>query len=94
MWKWREYKGEHFRKFALRLKKEHLWHRFIVLEYYFRFYTNPNNTTKMLIEFYKNENGDCYIPKEHLAYDQCRGTYFDGTNYDIKLSEFCKHYKI
>ena len=93
----REYKGELFRKFALKLKKEHLWHKFFVLEYYFRFYTNPNNSTARLIEFYKNKNDDAILLKEWFKNSKethCDGTFFENTDCDIKLSEFYKHYKL
>ena len=32
-----------FRKFALKLKRERLWNRFRILEYYFHIYTTESN---------------------------------------------------
>jgi len=97
----REYKGELFRKFALKLKKERLWQKFIILEYYFRFYSNLENNLIRLYEFIKNENND-----EVLLLDWFKGkkkgrygSYLDSmlfSEYDryILLSDFYKHYKV
>lgn len=90
----REYKGEMFRKFALKLKKERLWNRFIILEYYFRFYTNPENNLKCLYDYIKNKNEDCIMRKEWFNDEGGRGTHFDLSNYDILLKDFFKHYKV
>ena len=90
----REYKGEMFRKFALKLKKEGLWQRFIITEYYLRFYSNPMNNLNTLIDCYKNENDDYILYKSFFDLEDCRGSYFDGINEDIKLSEFFRHYKV
>ena len=97
----REYKGEMFRKFALKLKKEGLWQKFIVLEYYFRFYSNLENSLIRLYRYLKNENND-----EVLSLDWVKGkekgrygSYLDSmlfSEYDrqILLSDFYKHYKV
>ncbi len=90
----REYKGEMFRKFALKLKKERLWNRFIILEYYFRFYINPQNSLKCLYDYIKNKNEDGIMRKEWFNDEGGRGTHFDLSNYDILLKDFFKHYKV
>lgn len=97
----REYKGEMFRKFALKLKKEGLWQKFIILEYYFRFYSNVENNLITLYKYLKNEDND-----EVLLLDWVKGkekgrhgSYLDSmlfSEYDkhILLSDFYKHYKV
>lgn len=89
----RQYKGELYRKFCLKLKKDKLFAKFLVLEYYFRFYNNPENNIKMIYDYILNKD------KKSIMYGSWfknggRGTYLDGTDKDILLSEFFKHYKV
>lgn len=97
----REYKGEMYRKFALKLKKDGLWQRFIIAEYYFRFYVNPENSLIDIYNYIKDEKKDNILPlkwfrgKERGRY----GSYLDNmliSDYDINvlLSDFFKHYKV
>ena len=94
----RDYKGELFRKFALKLKKERLWNRFCLLEYYFRFYSSQTNSLYLIYEYIKDEENKAIMPKEW--FDRCGkykdycSTYFTNSDSDIKLSDFFKHYKV
>lgn len=94
----RDYKSEVFRKFALKLKKEKLWNKFCLLEYYFKFYTLPTNSLVAIYEYIKNEKNDSIMPKEWFdkfgKYKDYTGTYFTNIDRDITLSEFFEHYKL
>jgi hypothetical protein len=99
--KLREYKGKMYRKFALKLKKEGLWQKFTILEYYFRFYTNPSNSLLELYKYIKNENNIEILPLRWFrGCEKGRyGTYLDNmliSDYDetVLLSDFFKHYKV
>lgn len=96
----RDYKGELFKKFALKLKKEGLWQKFIILEYYFRFYTNTSNGLLEIYEYIKNKNKDSVIPIQWFRNGKgLYGTYVEKDHIydddkDIKLSDFFKYYKV
>ena len=97
----REYKGELFRKFALKLKKDKLWQRFIITEYYFRFYANLENNLLEIYNYIKDENKDNRVPLQwFVAKEKGRyGSYLDSmlvSNDDkfILLKDFYKHYKV
>ena len=89
----RQYKGEFYRKFCLKLKKDRLFAKFLVLEYYFRFYSNFENNIKLLYDYILDKNKDSIMYGSWFR-DCARGTYLDGTDKDILLSEFFKHYKV
>ena len=97
----REYKGELFRKFALKLKKDKLWQRFIITEYYFRFYTNPNNSLLEIYNYIRDEKKNNILPLQwFVAKEKGRyGSYLDSMlvsdndNY-MFLKDFFKHYKV
>ena len=94
----REYKGELFRKFALKLKKEKLWNKFRLLEYYFRFYTLRDNSLNTIYEYIKNEEDDNIMPMEWFnssgKYKDYCSTHFTNIDRNVNLSEFFKHYKV
>lgn len=97
----RNYKGELFRKFALKLKKEGLWQKFIILEYYFRFYSNLENNLITIYKYIKNENSDNVLLLDWIKGKEKgrHGSYLDNmlfSEYDrqILLSDFFKHYKV
>lgn len=97
----REYKGEMYRKFALKLKKDRLWSKFIIAEYYFRFYTNPSNGLLEIYNYIKNEDNKSTIPLSWFRGKNkgIYGSFLDNTlisdyDEDALLSDFFKHYKV
>ena len=91
--KLREYKGERYRKFCLKLKKNRLFARFLILEYYFRFYENRNNSYKLIYNYLENKNKDNIMCGKWFKNGE-RGTYLDFTDKDVYLEDFFKHYKV
>lgn len=94
----RKYEGEIFRKFALKLKKEKLWNRFRVLEYYFRFYADSDNSLCIIYDYIKNKDKDNIMLQEWFDKygefkDYC-ATHFTNIGRDVKLEEFFKYYKV
>ena len=57
-----------FRKFALKLKRERLWNRFRILEYYFHIYTTERNNSICNIYDALKHPRKYDIQNEHLNY--------------------------
>lgn len=75
-----------FRKFALKLKREGLWNRFRILQYYFRVFNNVNNNS--LYHLY-----DCLKNPSHYFIINKKGyKIFGGGLRKVNLEEIFKYY--
>ena len=86
--KFDRFTDEAFRKFALKLKRETLWNRFRILQYYFDVFNSKNaNGLDKLYDCLKNPSN--YFMENNKGYK-----IFGGGFREVGLNEIFEYYRV